>query len=235
MQREAISKRVRFEIFKRDSFTCQYCGKQPPSASLQIDHIIPVSAGGDNDLCNLITACHDCNAGKAHLPSPNPKHDHSQSDEERARKLLEYKAIAAKAVAEKERIQQLFYKVSDYWMLLSDEPAGEYELCGDIEVSIKRFLKSLPLKEVLKAVYVTFKRAPDYKRIRYFCGICWNKINDAKLEQEFEQSYSLSQPVTASKNINRDANEKSRVHGVTAFLEGTCAGTLNIEPKNACA
>lgn len=63
-QRKAMSKRLRFEVFKRDGFTCQYCGAQAPDAVLHVDHINPVANGGDNDLLNLTTACADCNSGK---------------------------------------------------------------------------------------------------------------------------------------------------------------------------
>ena len=63
--RAGISKRLRFEIFKRDSFKCQYCGKSAPDVVLEVDHIIPVAAGGKNDIINLVTACYDCNHGKS--------------------------------------------------------------------------------------------------------------------------------------------------------------------------
>lgn len=38
-KRIAISKRVRFDVFKRDSFKCQYCGKSAPDVILEVDHI----------------------------------------------------------------------------------------------------------------------------------------------------------------------------------------------------
>ena len=63
-KRKNLSKSVRFEVFKRDSFKCQYCGKSAPDVVLEVDHIIPVAKGGDNDISNLITACFDCNRGK---------------------------------------------------------------------------------------------------------------------------------------------------------------------------
>lgn len=63
-KRKAIGKKVRFEVFKRDSFTCQYCGAASPDAVLHVDHIKPVSKGGDNEIVNLITACSGCNLGK---------------------------------------------------------------------------------------------------------------------------------------------------------------------------
>ena len=64
VNRVAISKKVRFEVFKRDRFTCQYCGQKSPDVVLNVDHIAPVAKGGDNDLMNLITSCHACNNGK---------------------------------------------------------------------------------------------------------------------------------------------------------------------------
>lgn len=64
-KRKAISKKNRFEVFKRDSFTCQYCGKMPPDAILHVDHIKPVAKGGTNNILNLVTSCSDCNLGKS--------------------------------------------------------------------------------------------------------------------------------------------------------------------------
>jgi len=66
--RKPVSKRMRFDVFKRDSFTCQYCGKSAPEVILHVDHINPVSKGGKNAVINLITACQDCNLGKSDKP-----------------------------------------------------------------------------------------------------------------------------------------------------------------------
>jgi hypothetical protein len=63
-KRQSISKKVRFEVFKRDSFTCQYCGAKAPDVVLQVDHIQPVAEDGLSDILNLVTACFDCNSGK---------------------------------------------------------------------------------------------------------------------------------------------------------------------------
>lgn len=62
--RLSISKSVRFEVFKRDSFKCQYCGAAAPEVLLQIDHIKPLAKGGSHDITNLITSCASCNSGK---------------------------------------------------------------------------------------------------------------------------------------------------------------------------
>lgn len=56
---------LRFKVLTRDNYTCRYCGAKAPDAKLHVDHITPKSAGGTNDLWNLITACQPCNQGKA--------------------------------------------------------------------------------------------------------------------------------------------------------------------------
>ena len=64
-KRKTISKKTRFEVFKRDSFKCQYCGASAPEAILVVDHIDPFSKGGADEMVNYITACQSCNAGKS--------------------------------------------------------------------------------------------------------------------------------------------------------------------------
>jgi len=58
-------RRLRFEIFRRDNFTCQYCGRNVADGiQLTLEHVEPKSKGGDYSEENLITACHECNQGK---------------------------------------------------------------------------------------------------------------------------------------------------------------------------
>ena len=64
-KRKPIGDKLRFEVFKRDQFKCQYCGKAAPDVVLHVDHINPVSKGGKNDILNLITSCVNCNSGKS--------------------------------------------------------------------------------------------------------------------------------------------------------------------------
>jgi len=63
--RSSIKSCLRFKVLKRDNFTCQYCGRSSPDVELHIDHKIPVSMGGSDDIENLITACAECNIGKS--------------------------------------------------------------------------------------------------------------------------------------------------------------------------
>ena len=53
---------ISHSVFRRDNYTCQYCGQI--GHSLEIDHIIPISKGGSNQPDNLITACRRCNRQK---------------------------------------------------------------------------------------------------------------------------------------------------------------------------
>lgn len=68
--RSQISPKVRWGVFSRDKFTCQYCGAKPPSVPLELDHKIPKSKGGTDDAPNLITACLNCNRGKSNQMPP---------------------------------------------------------------------------------------------------------------------------------------------------------------------
>lgn len=53
---------IRLRIFKRDNFTCTYCGTR--GGPLECDHMIPVCQGGSSDDDNLTTACFPCNREK---------------------------------------------------------------------------------------------------------------------------------------------------------------------------
>ena len=61
-KRKPISNSKRKIVFERNAYRCVYCGGYK---SLVIDHILPVSLGGTNDLDNLQTLCHSCNSAKS--------------------------------------------------------------------------------------------------------------------------------------------------------------------------
>ena len=71
--RRTISYRLRFAVFKRDHFRCQFCGASPadnPRVELEIDHKLPVAKGGTNNFVNLWTLCRPCNQAKGVLVLP---------------------------------------------------------------------------------------------------------------------------------------------------------------------
>jgi 5-methylcytosine-specific restriction endonuclease McrA len=55
----------RRNIFKRDHYTCQYCGVQPGGEELTIDHVVPRAQGGTSTWVNCVLACVACNKRKA--------------------------------------------------------------------------------------------------------------------------------------------------------------------------
>jgi len=62
--RKGINLRLRYEIFTRDRFRCVICGKTGNDELLVVDHIKPVTYGGDNSKDNLRVVCRACNLGK---------------------------------------------------------------------------------------------------------------------------------------------------------------------------
>lgn len=58
---------TRFNVFLRDGFRCQYCGRRMPTHDLTFDHVIPRSRGGRTTWENVVTACGPCNLRKANL------------------------------------------------------------------------------------------------------------------------------------------------------------------------
>lgn len=68
-ERKPVSASVRFQVLQRDGYACQCCGAKAPNATLQVDHIRPVAAGGGNEFANLRTLCITCNLGKSDMPA----------------------------------------------------------------------------------------------------------------------------------------------------------------------
>jgi 5-methylcytosine-specific restriction endonuclease McrA len=65
--RDPLPAQLRFRILQRDDFRCGYCGRpgSAPGVVLHVDHVVPLAAGGATDEGNLLTACEECNLGKA--------------------------------------------------------------------------------------------------------------------------------------------------------------------------
>lgn len=64
-RRNVLTKSIRREVFKRDDYKCVECGATKEDTSLHVDHIIPVSQGGFDELNNLQTLCEACNLAKS--------------------------------------------------------------------------------------------------------------------------------------------------------------------------
>ena len=55
---------VRVSVLHRDDHKCVFCGRNALQVQLEVDHKVPFSKGGSNELSNLETLCIDCNRGK---------------------------------------------------------------------------------------------------------------------------------------------------------------------------
>lgn len=176
-KRNAISKKRRFEIFKRDGFKCMYCGAHPPSVLLHVDHIKPVAEGGVNDDDNLITACEPCNQGKgARLLSSAPVGlaDKAKAVAEREAQIEGYQSIMQTKRLRLDR---------DAWSVMNILLPGEDSASRDWLNSLRMFIDKLGLDEVTEAMEIACAKNfySNKKVFAYFCGICWNKLR--KLEE----------------------------------------------------
>lgn len=178
----AVSKRTRFEVFKRDGFTCQYCGRTPPTVVLECDHVEAVANGGSDDEANLVTSCFDCNRGKSDVPlttaAPGVRErlDREREIEEQVRQYNEL-------LSERRRRQDdEIDEIGRYWFNQFEEKRDAYVFGVDRVPSIRTFLRKLPKTEILEAVDIAHSRKPvrstDYATWKYFCGVCWKKIRD---------------------------------------------------------
>ncbi|MEM6817227.1 MAG: HNH endonuclease [Pseudomonadota bacterium] len=185
MSRKAISKTLRFEVFKRDEFTCQYCGAKPPSVVLECDHIVPVKEGGTNDIDNLTTSCFDCNRGKGSRNLTNvPETLASKAERVRERELqlAEYSKIISDR---RERIDVDAWRVAALYCEHFDkvEDDGCHYINRKHLSSIKRFLRELSAEDLMEAMEIAIAQRPQSESycFRYFCGIGWKWIKQGEV------------------------------------------------------
>ncbi len=176
-KRRQISKKLRFDVFKRDLFVCQYCGQAPPKVVLEIDHIQPVKHKGGDDADNLITACFNCNRGKAAIKlSAIPS-----TITEKAAKIAEaeeqYKEYNKLLRRREKRINKEVDGINEIYK--SYFPG--WELSQGFRVSVKMFIQKLGAYVVEEAMHKSCSITrlnvnSNDDAARYFCGICWRTI-----------------------------------------------------------
>lgn len=187
-KRKSISKKIRFEVFKRDSFQCQYCGKSSPDVVLNVDHIKPVSKGGDNDITNLITACFDCNAGK----SDRELSDKTVIEKQRAQlDELNEKRIQLEMMLEWREGLQSINQTSLEAIVEVISSYSSYVPNESGERSIQKWIKKYPMKDILEAIDISFEKYLEFNGDKV-TDESWNKafnyvpriINQSKTDKK---------------------------------------------------
>lgn len=168
--RKPISKSLRFEVFKRDKFTCQYCGRSIPDVVLEVDHIKPVAKGGDNDILNLVTACRDCNRGKG----TRELSDNSVLKKQQAQiqEMAECREQLEMMMAWREELRaeteiQVDIIVNEF------ESATERSVTDTGRNHIKKWLKEFSVKEILNAVEIATSCYEPNVAFGKISGICY--------------------------------------------------------------
>jgi len=171
-KRKALSKKTRFDVFKRDEFVCQYCGDTPPRVILEVDHIIPVADGGGNAIENLICSCFDCNRGKGAGSLSTIPATVKQKAERLRESEEQLKAFYKLAAGKRDRLE------SEAWEIVNILQAGAEEFDREDFNALMRFLEKIGYPEVLEAANIATAKPRGGNRgvFKYFCGICWNFI-----------------------------------------------------------
>lgn len=194
----AVSKRLRYEIMRRDNHACRYCGAGAPDAKLTVDHVVPVALGGSDDPSNLVTACSDCNAGKSASSPDAPIVANVAEDALRWSKALA--AASERMLAERDARAERLDDFLAAWNRWGVGPEGSKDrrpvaLPLDWRDSVDRFLAAgLPLPVLLDAIDTAMGRRqvrPD-RKFRYVCGIAWTKI--AELQKAAQAMAGGSDP-----------------------------------------
>lgn len=177
----AVSKRLRFEILRRDGFRCRYCGVCAESAALRVDHVIPVALGGTDDPANLVTACEPCNTGKSSIAPDAPIVADVAADALRWARAM---AIAAETRAAQRsvlaEIHDKFLAKWNAWTYTRGIKQYTIPLPGEWRVKVSRFIANgLELDDLTELIDVAMSARCD-DVWRYFCGCCWHRLTEAQ-------------------------------------------------------
>lgn len=177
--RKPIPKSIRFEVFKRDSFKCQYCGAVAPDVLLQVDHIRPVADGGTNDITNLITSCEPCNNGKRdRVLSENTAVSKSRNQLEllqERREQLELMMEWQRGLADlKDEVAE---KVSEFW---NDVTWSQSQLTPTGLAELHRLISKFSAEEVIRAIVVAKEAYFEFEDMPFpthqSACLAWSKI-----------------------------------------------------------
>ena len=169
----ALRPKLRFEVFKRDGFTCQYCGRRTPDATLECDHIVPKSGGGKDSMDNLLTSCWECNRGKGARPVGDaaPRPDMAGRAEDLKERQKQVKAYYAQEEAIASALEEQVDRVLSYWEGELDNRTGAR---WAQRRSVRTFVRKLGPNRVMEAMDIADGKANG--DFRYLCAVCWSWV-----------------------------------------------------------
>lgn len=194
----ALSKRLRFEVMRRDNHTCRYCGRSAPEVKLTVDHVLPVALGGQDEPTNLVTACVDCNSGKSSMTADHEKVDAVSAEALRWADAI--KKASQMRAAEAHQYDAEVAAFDQHWLgFHTKQPKTIYEEIPlererEWEKSVRKFLALGVSPERLNEFIDVAMAAKiqSYKVWRYFCGCAWNEV---KRIQEIAASLVEERPI----------------------------------------
>lgn len=195
--RKNITKRLRFEILRRDNNACRYCGATAPDVELVVDHVLPVALGGQTVAENLAAACKDCNSGKTST-SPD-EHTVAQVNDN----AIQWSQAIAQAAAQREArdtaAETFLEYIADEWAFRSP---WHYPMPDDWRSSLLSYRnRGLPLTDFDRAIDIALTRRDIAKsaRWRYFCGVLNNFTEELEVaaREIVKSSSASSSPVVA--------------------------------------
>lgn len=176
----AVSKRLRYEILRRDNHTCRYCGGSAPDVVLTVDHVTPTALGGSDDPSNLVAACKDCNAGKTSSSPDAPLvADVADKAVQWGAAIEHWTALQRNRRYDRDSYVDFF---TDAWNEWTWGPANKREQIpkpSDWKPTIWQFFESgLPFAELEDAVTIACGngRVKVDDTWRYMCGVAWKKV-----------------------------------------------------------
>lgn len=177
----AVSKRLRFEILRRDGYTCRYCGAKAPDVTLRVDHVIPVALGGSDEPSNLVTACEPCNTGKTSIAPDAPIVADVAADALRWARAMSIVAERREAQrATDAEIHDKFLAKWNSWTYTRGIKQYTIPLPGEWRVKVTRFIANgLELSDLTELIDVAMSARCD-DVWRYFCGCCWRRLTEAQ-------------------------------------------------------
>lgn len=212
-----VTKRTRFEVLRRDQHTCQYCGATAPGVTLQIDHVVPISLGGDDKPGNLVTSCADCNRGKASI----------QPDSPLVEGLSERAAAYALGMQDKMTRFRADFESADEFIEQFDEAWGSWNVVGkpneriplppDYELSLFRWAQmGIPFRAIEMAIPKAMKKPSvrgEFGVFQYMAGIVWNLFESREIDRSVTDETAAVYTESEMHDIRVDAYEAGDQRG----------------------